>query len=1356
MNMARQRRNYPRNTQRVLDIQSLNQCAYPKCTNTLVEPSAGESGPVVTGEICHIHALNPGGPRWKEGLSPAELNSPENLIMLCPTHHAVVDGQPEFYTAEILQQWKRDHETKVKSQHPAGLDFFTEIIDRKIKDETDIFRKSRFFSEFDSIRYSLALARKLVKGELSCGTDSARRESLAWCARLLSRTEKLDDAETYLSIAKKLGTCPEIAIADAFISSQKGNKQTALGTLAKIDSPMSRSAALVIVAHHDGPQKAIDWLSAAGIDATHLDSDGKLVLLNHQLELADWEVAQNNLDMLTDDDFQDTPALHHVTAMTHLMGTVPEEFRSPVLQRLHLPAAHFPLASDATAMEARRIAHRHFLDATKVARELGCPHAEKIYDEYALWLELKDPDKCNEGRIRLESELRDPKNALCFVRLGVEFGVKLDLHAVEREIERQTALNGGMTLDAALARFALAFKQETPEHVANYITRYYDELAQYLNKELLQSCRIEMLAKAGLPKKAIECLDDLVEEGLSEAKRSFLKRRIDQAEGTSPVESLKEQFKETDSLSDLENLVYELENRENWDDLCEYGKILFERTHALRDAERLAIALYNAKKNERILEFLKSNKTFLTQSKRLHMLYCWSLYYDGALLEARSELAKLDGDWNDPHYRELQIGLGISSGDWRSLSIFVMEEYTEKDKRSAQELLRSAQLAFNLDSPYAKELIFAAAKKGENDADILASAYFLATKVRVKDDPNVSQWLHKAIDLSGDDGPIQRMTLKDVWNRRPEWEQRVSEISQQSTRGEIPMSLAGHALNKSLLDLMLFPALANLSERDPRRRGVIPAYSGKRQPASLNIDGQVGMDATALLTLSFLNLLDETLDALDTVHIPHSTLGWLFEEKQKAAFHQPSRIKDAHQVRNLLATDALEKLSPGTVPDSDLSNQIGDELATLIAEAEKVRDHDNTQRLVVRSFPVHRVASLMEEEADLTTHATVLSSCQSIVDRLRQKGQITVEEERKARAYLQLHEKPWPNQPQIADGAILYLDGLAIDYFLDLGILEKLRDAGFRPIVSPGKVAETNQLISYESISGKIEEAIERIRSALTSRIESGKIKVGRRTNPDQSTERPIPQDPTIDVVALAKHCDAIITDDRFLNRHLNVDNNGVLTPVFSTLDFIDILFSTGSKTAEERMKYRTRLRQAGYFFMPVSEDELAHHLNASTVEEGRVCETAELKAIRENILHVRMSPWLQFPEEIPWLKTLQEVFIRVLKNLWRADANFPHARTRSDWIMEQIDIRGWIHIFGRETGVNILKTGHAAYILMLLMPPDKVSREVEDKYWNWVEERVLGPIKERHPDLYSLIVENQRKLIAEMADKDVRERNDE
>ena len=389
----------------------------------------------------------------------------------------------------------------------------------------------------------------------------------------------------------------------------------------------------------------------------------------------------------------------------------------------------------------------------------------------------------------------------------------------------------------------------------------------------------------------------------------------------------------------------------------------------------------------------------------------------------------------------------------------------------------------------------------------------------------------------------------------------------------------------------------------------------------------------------------------------------------------------------------------------------------------------------------------MDEEADLTAHVAVLSSCQSIVDKLRQKGQIRASEAQKAQAYLRFQEKPWPNQLEIADGAVLYLDDLAVNYFLHLGILEKLQAAGFRPIISPTKESETDQLISYESISGKAKDAIERIRSAINSRIES--IKVGRLTNADHSKARSISEHPTSGVYDLAKYCDAIITDDRFLNKHSNFDNNGILTPIFTTLDLIDALVSADSITPEARLEYRTQLRQAGYVFVPVSEDELAHHLEASTVKDGKVVETAELKAIRENILRVRMTTWLQIPNEVPWLNTLTQVFSGVLKDLWKDDVDFSSTRTRSNWIMSQIDMRGWAHSFGKEDGDDIVKTGRGEYILLLITSLVDVSRETQDEYWDWVEERILSPIKEQCPDLYSRIVEWEQKYISKIVEMD-------
>ena len=210
-------------------------------------------------------------------------------------------------------------------------------------------------------------------------------------------------------MAKLLGICAENEIAHAFVRSQKGDKTGALKALADIDLPISRTAAFMIVANHEGSQRAVDWLSDAGIKATDLDSEGKYFLLTCYLELSNWATAIQYLGVVTDDDLREAPVLHHVVAITYLLGAVPTEFRGLVLNQLPFEAGSFPLASDAAAIEARRIARRYFTQAAQAALWLNCPVAATIDDEYALWLELKDPDESVAGRQRLEAKFRDPR-----------------------------------------------------------------------------------------------------------------------------------------------------------------------------------------------------------------------------------------------------------------------------------------------------------------------------------------------------------------------------------------------------------------------------------------------------------------------------------------------------------------------------------------------------------------------------------------------------------------------------------------------------------------------------------------------------------------------------------------------------------------------------------------------------------------------------------------------------------------------------------------------------------------------------------------------------------------------------------
>ena len=1360
-------RGYSRKTLKILFALSGNQCAFPACSNRLIEPATEQSDVLVTAHICHICAISTKGPRGKPGLTQRELNARDNLILLCRNHHALVDGQHETYPADMLKEWKKNHEERMQKKRRGDIQsvqgdvflhpyFPTALVDQKINDEVSRLRKSRFFQEFDVSASSLAIGRRLVDHELSGGSDEIRGWGLAWCARLLSRTRQIEKAEEFLDLAITLGTRPENDIAYASIVSQQGDRAGSLQILAGIDTPISRSAALMVVAHHDLAEGAIRWLKESDIEAVDLDSDGKSFLLTHQLDLARWEAGLETLGTITAQDYEETPILHHLAGITKLITAVPIDFRAAVLYQVPFGALGFPLASDAVAMEARRNAHRYFVDGVKVAQRLNCPRATRLDDEYALWLELKDPAKSTVGKSKLQAKLRDPKSALGLVHLGVEFGINLDIDKVDRDIEREVSRNGGMTRDTALARFALAFTQGTPGKVANYLARHHEQLALYINKNLLLSRQVEMLARAGLPERATRCLDQLIADGITNEEVNRLRRRIAEAQGEDPVEARKQQFKTTGSLGDLIDLVGELESQQHWDGVCEYGERLFEITGSLPDAERLARAFNNTHRFEVLVEFLEANTNLLLQSNVLKMIYAWALFNEGALVESRAALAKLSDNVENPNYRALQVNIAIALGDWNILSTFVANEYRQRDDRNAHDLMGAAQLALHLGLPHAKELVSATAEKAGDNAAILMGAYFLASSAGWEDNPQVFEWLQKAAELSSENGPLQRMTLKDILDRKPEWDRTESDTWKLLARGEIPIFLAAESLNKSLVDLTIIPALANCSETDPRRRSAIPAYSGKRKPEQLCTgETTIGIDPTVLLTLSFLGLLDKALDTFETVYVPHSTLAWLLNERQRATFHQPSRIKNAHRIRNFLATDILEKFVPSTVPDSELSVQVGEGLAALLAEAQMVRD-DGKQRLVVRSAPVHRLSTLMEEEADLTAHATILSSCLAVVMKLRQKGQITAEEEKRAQAFLQLHEKPWPNQPEISYGAILYLDDLAITYLMHLGMLAKLNAAGLRAVASPNKISEANALIAYEGISEQAKGAIDRIHVALCSRIETGQVKLDRMHNRtlnfSEIEEQPNVEHPTVSLVALAPRCDAAIADDRLLNQHVHIDDGSTQAPIFSTVDLLDALVASAVISEDDWLESRTLLRRAGYIFVPVCEEELERHLMSCTVEDGELIETAELKAIRESVLRVRMSDWLQLPEEAVWLDSTLKVFVRVLKKLWGDGADIAEAKARSNWIADQVDVRGWAHALDPEQGDNLVQIGRGAHILLFLSPPTDSPQEVGDAYWDWVEARILAPEKEQFPELYDWLVEWYKRLVDELAQTDLTE----
>lgn len=94
-------------------------CSNPRCGRELTALLPGGDGYNI-GEMAHVIARQAGGSR---GVPEGGPDSYQNLILLCPNCHRMIDKAPEgVFPAEMLLQWKEEHEARVRALN-AGVIF---------------------------------------------------------------------------------------------------------------------------------------------------------------------------------------------------------------------------------------------------------------------------------------------------------------------------------------------------------------------------------------------------------------------------------------------------------------------------------------------------------------------------------------------------------------------------------------------------------------------------------------------------------------------------------------------------------------------------------------------------------------------------------------------------------------------------------------------------------------------------------------------------------------------------------------------------------------------------------------------------------------------------------------------------------------------------------------------------------------------------------------------------------------------------------------------------------------------------------------------------------------------------------
>lgn len=100
----------PQSSMKILWAKSGSRCA--KCNGPVVEHQTDALIPI--GEMAHIKGHKPNSARYDDSQSDIERHSYNNLILLCPTCHTIIDKSVTKYSVDYLHEIKSLHEERIE------------------------------------------------------------------------------------------------------------------------------------------------------------------------------------------------------------------------------------------------------------------------------------------------------------------------------------------------------------------------------------------------------------------------------------------------------------------------------------------------------------------------------------------------------------------------------------------------------------------------------------------------------------------------------------------------------------------------------------------------------------------------------------------------------------------------------------------------------------------------------------------------------------------------------------------------------------------------------------------------------------------------------------------------------------------------------------------------------------------------------------------------------------------------------------------------------------------------------------------------------------------------------------------
>ena len=1084
---------------------------------------------------------------------------------------------------------------------------------------------------------------------------SVRLDATCWLARVEAGAGDAASASALLDSLSRDGFAPPSA-ALALLDMANGEPAAALRRVRDKSDPDSQTAAFHIILKSAGSNDALDYVASLRQNGpgafTAVGWNNICATLIGDGQMA---AAVSILGELPPQLRSGCTHLAYLHAVSTLLPMLPLERRESLISLGFSSVAEHVLDSDesrAALLKARQAAK----ETLELAKQADDQTIAARCEAGIRGLNLVDPSTRSIEESSIRNDMSDGAAAVNLIWLARAYEIDFDPEPLERHLDRAQRL-GGLTEDQLRARLYLLNVPTRSAELVRFLDDEWDNLLPNNNPAALTAMKVQALATVGDIDGARAFLDSN-KSSLDAATVPRLELMLREASGEDPSDAAIALFNESRTIEDLTNVVHILQAKKSWKRLAPFAEELYLREPNFESAMLRHMCMKATRTAPReVSDFLEGAARQVEQRPELQAVRAWASYEAGDHGAAKQLNDKLLSVRQEPNDIALDINIAICTGDWERFAVIGTTAWAMKERLDSRMLLSLAKLVGFSDQTRALSLAEEAVSRDGENPQVLVGAHTVA--IAARRDDLAMPWIHKAAELSKENGPVSmfshRELIEFMRSRADSWRHK----NELYRTGQVPLHLAASMFNAPLSQMLVAVPRQNAASADPRRRQPVPFRAGNRQPIAPITAQRVALDITALLVLSELELLPQVLNLFAEVYVSPRLMEVLLEDRERATFHQPSRVAEVKPLMGFFGGGRLIPIDERG--PENLIQEVGDESASLLTAASKQGGR------YVHPGELFKVSTFMEETASIGEMASLVADPIGIAAALRDEGIITgtacdaaVEILRRTGSVVR--------QP-VALGCPIFLDSLSVEYLQQAGLLEPLLNSQHKVFVHRSTVEEWQALLATEPMASDLIAAVDALRLTVRAGLLSGKVKFLSQSRRQRGRLSATTLLPILDLLADASSVDAAVIDDRCLGASPSLtDGSGKTVPVFSTLDLLDELVDRRAVTAARRREIRHLLRARCLFCVPIDHDEIRVHLDAATVFEGKVRETAELRVIRQYLARLNSTDVLCTPADLAFQDMLWRVGTQAIATLW-SDATIPisDAQAKCNWVAENL-----------------------------------------------------------------------------------------